>query len=94
MLLCDNQKNPIKFRGREVTISDKAANTHYYLCNLPVTETNVGMYIGFYLKGEEDNLDEKLSTISDEELSKIVEDGIKSEFLDILNAEVWDSIKE
>ena len=94
MLLCEEQKMPIIFRGRKVVISDKVANAHYYMCNMPVDDTGVGMYVGFYLKGKENNLDEKLKAISDEELTKIVEDGVKEEFFSILAQQDWDRVTE
>lgn len=92
MLMCKEQKMPIMFRGREVVISDKAANALYYLCNMPVNDTEVGMHVGFYLKGQEDNLDEKLKAISDEKLTEIVESGIKEEFFNLLSQEHWDAV--
>lgn len=94
MLLCDKQKMPIVYKGREVYISDKVANAHYYMCNMPVNDTGVGMYVGFYLKGQEENLDEKLKAISDEDLTKIVEDGVKEEFFSILEQNDWDRVPE
>lgn len=93
MLFCEEQKFPIEFRGRKIIISDKVANAHFYMCNLPVNETKIGMHVGFYLKGQENNLDEKLNAISDEELTKIVEEGIKNEFIDLLGEKSWNSIK-
>ena len=93
MLLCREQKNPIVFQGREVRISDKAANAHYHLCNLPVTGSTVGIYVGFALKGDEKNMNEKIKKFSDEQLTKIVEDGVKDEFLNLLDVETWNSIE-
>ena len=93
MLLCETQEMPVKYRGRDVTISDKVANAHYYMCNLPVNDAEVGMHVGIYLNGQEDSIDEKLKEISDEDLTRIVEAGIKEEFLSILDEKTWESIK-
>lgn len=94
MLTCKEQQNPIKFRGREIKVSDKVLNAHYFLCNLPIDERVVGMHIGFALKGDEKNLEEKLKTFTDEQLTMIVEDGVKDEFFNLLDEETWNNIAE
>jgi len=93
MLLCEAQKNPIEYKGRNIVISDKAANAHYHMCNMPVNATTVGMYIGFYLKEHENDFDLKLNSLSDKELTEIVENGVKQEFVDLLGETEWERIK-
>jgi len=92
MFLCEEQERIVTYKDRKARISDKAANAHYYLCNMPVNDTGVGMYIGFELRGHETM--ERINQFTDEELATIVHEGVKMEFLDLLSQEEWDSIPE
>ena len=92
MYLCKEQERIVTYKGRSVEIPTKAANAHYYICNMPVNDTGVGMYIGYALHGDERI--ERINQLTDEELVRIVYDGVKEEFLSLLPLEVWDSIPE
>ena len=79
MFLCKEQQNPIMLCGRKIYITNQAANAHYYFCKMPITETEAEMYICSHLKTDE--IDEsKLKNLSDLDISKVIENGVKEEF--------------
>jgi len=90
MLLCKEQQNPIAVEGRSITISEKAANAHFYLCDAPADQGTIKMYLEFFLK---ENIETAMSALTDEELTQIVEAGVKREFLDLLDEESWNAIQ-
>jgi len=90
MFLCNKQQNPITFEGKEIHITEKAANGHFVLCDLPITADTVRMYLGTF---RDDRTSEEIAAEkSAEELSKIVEDGVKDEFVHLCHEAEWNAV--
>ena len=91
MLLNKEQKNPVIFKSRKITITDKASNGLYKLCKTPITDSTIGMYLSAYSNG---NIEKALRELSDEDISKIVEEGAKGEYTLLCGKEEWDKVPE
>ena len=90
MLLNKQQENPVRFEGRNIDISDKVCNGLYMLCETPVTESTIGMYVSVYTDGDK----KKKLSLTDKEIAKIVEEGVKVEYTLLCGDEAWDKIPE
>jgi len=91
MLLCKEQKSVINVEGRDIRVSDKAANAYFYLLDAPIEANTVKMYLEFFLKSD---MQHALIQFSDKELTQIVENGVKREVLDLFDVKTWDEIQE
>ena len=91
MLLNPIQENPVHFEGREIKITDKASNALYQLCKTPITASTIGMYLNAYSDGK---MKKALKTLSNEDISNIVEEYAKAEYTLLCGKEAWDEIPE
>lgn len=85
MLNCKEQKNPVEFYGRKITLSEQALNAIYEYCSTPVTSSTIGMYVFTKFVGTPTarlSEQEIVNTLTDEQITKITEDGIKEEILE------------
>ena len=89
MLLCPSQKNPIKYHGKEIHVSDKALNAHYQLCGLPVDSGSIEVYVSI-LCGKSG--DEAASCMTEEEITKVTERGIRDEANSSAGEDFWESV--
>jgi len=89
MYLNTEQKNPVLFRDREIIITEKASNGLYKLCKTPITESTIGMYLSVYAGGK---IKKALKTLSNEEISQIVEEGVKAEYTLLCGEDEWNHI--
>ena len=86
MYICAEQKSTAFFEGREIKISERAANAHYRMCNMPITNIEVDVYLNVTL--QEDVA--KLPRFTDEFLSWLIEVNVMDE-LESLNLEwIWE----
>lgn len=85
MLNCKEQKNPVEFYGRKITLSEQALNAIYEYCSTPVTSSTIGMYVFAKFVGTPTaklSEQEIVDSLTDEQITKITEDGIKEEILE------------
>lgn len=87
MLVCKDQKNTFNIEGKVFCISDKIANAYFYMCDMPLTEEAVKMYIEFFLRDE-------IAFCSNQDMRNAVEKGVKREFLDLFTEDEWSVIEE
>lgn len=86
MLQCEEQVNPIEYRGRQLRINDGWLNVHYAFCNLPVDATTVGMYTEFFFPESYEHPE----WFSDAQLVAAVERGIMEEAINLIpEDELW-----
>ena len=88
MLICKEQQNPIIYENTEIRITDRAANAMYILTNLPLTSVDISVYLGYKL-GDKKN---DFRNLTAKELSKLIEDCVKEEFLNLCSEEMWNEI--
>lgn len=89
MLLNNAQENPVLYENRPITISHKAANGIYKLCKTPITASTIGMYVSAYSGG---NVKKALKKLSNDDISKIVDDYAKAEYTLLCGEEEWDNV--
>ena len=97
MRVCKEQKNPVDFYGRKITLSEQALNAIYEYCTTPVTDSTIGMYVSVHYVGTDKgklSLDELASMLTDEEIAKITEDGIKDEVVSTAGEEFWNKFAQ
>lgn len=94
MLICREQKNPVEFYGRKITLSEQALNAIYDYTMTPVTDATIGMYIGAkYANTDKGGIGARkiAESLTDEEIAEIAESGIKEEILESsAGKEYWD----
>lgn len=79
MLLNKNQKNPIIYKNRSITIKEEYLNAMHIFCTTPVGEDYISEYID---EGQ----------LNDEEIAMRVEDDIKNEICSLSSPDVWESV--
>lgn len=92
MLTCKEQKNPVNFFGRKITISEQALNAMYDYCTTPVTEDTIGMYLFANYIGEgKPDFDENeiVASLTDKQIANIIEAEIKKEIIGAAGEEYW-----
>lgn len=92
MLTCKEQKNPVDFYGRKITLSEQALNAIYDYTMTPVTYATIGMYIGAkYANTDKGGIGAKkiAESLTDEEITEIAEAGIKEEILESSGGEEY-----
>lgn len=92
MLACEEQKNPVEFLGRKITISEQALNAIYDYCTTPVTSDTIGMYIDVKYVGTDKaylSVEELAKMLTDDEIKAITEQGIKEEVTEAAGEEYW-----
>lgn len=83
------QKNPIIVQGRAIYLSKKAMEVFHYMLLFPLMKNTVELYLEMYY--DEDDISDSVKNATDEELTKIVEDGVKDEFVSAFNEDKWDN---
>lgn len=97
MLICEEQKNPVEFYGKNIFLSDKTLNAHWNFCTTPVDHVTIGAYLGSHFIDTEfrgKNEQELAGMLSENEICKIVEQGIKDEIIDSVGEDYWNSIPD
>ena len=64
----------------------------YNYCATPVNDDTIGMYVSFkFMNTDKASFDEQalVDTLTDEEIAKITEDGIKEEVVGTMGEEYW-----
>lgn len=79
MLLNKNQKNPIIYKNRSITIKEEFLNAMHIFCTTPVGEDYISEYVDS-------------GKLNDEEIAMRVEEDIKNEIISLSNSDVWESV--
>lgn len=91
MVLNPTQENPVLFEGRKIRITDKASNALYKLCKTPITASTISMYLNAYSDGK---MKKALKKLSDEDITRIVEEHAKAEYTLLCGEEEWNNIPD
>ena len=78
MLLCIGQENPIRYREKEIRISEELLNLYYMIYGCPVGEADINMWLAFETNFRNDRY-EIVDYMSAENLSKVVCDAMAGE---------------
>ena len=92
MLNCKEQKNPVEFYGRKITLSEQALNALYDYTATPVTEGTIGMYVFTKFVGTPTaklSEQEIVDSLTDQQITEITENEIKEEIVDGAGEEYW-----